>query len=118
MRRVGRLFGKKIYRRIAERAGIPVDEVVRVLEAFREVIAEGLKRNRCIVIPNFIRFEVSEVKGRKYTDPRTGEEKQSPPTERVYVRLHRRVKEIIRGETEEMPPIYRKDVVYLSDKNN
>jgi len=118
MRRAGRLFGKKIYRRVAERADISVDEVVRVLEAFREVIAEGLKRNRCLVIPNFIRFEVAEVKGRTYTDPRTGEEKQSPPTERVYVRLHRRVKEKIRGETEEMPPIYRKDVVYLSDKNN
>ncbi len=63
---------------IAEKAEISRRDAEQALEAFKDVIAEELKKGEKIQLVGFGTFEVSERAARVGRNPQTGEEMQIP----------------------------------------
>lgn len=73
-----RMNKKKLISQIAEQTGLSQADVVKVLDAFVEVVKSSLKAGETIRLVNFGTFEVAQQKARKSRNPRTGEPIEVP----------------------------------------
>ena len=74
---------KKFIKRLATKRKITMIEAERELEAFFDILAEGLREEGTVRLNRIGKFEIKTTKERMGRNPKTGQEYKIPPLKKV-----------------------------------
>ncbi len=88
---------------IAAKTGVSKTQVADVVDATFDIMAEALKRQDEVRIPNFGVFAVVATAARKARNPQTGEEVPVPPSRRARFRPGKALKDALEAQSSAAP---------------
>jgi len=80
---------------VAHKTGAPKSQVTDIVDATFDAIAEAMKKNDEVRLPNFGVFAVVETAARKARNPQTGEEVKVPAGRRPRFRPGKALKDLL-----------------------
>ena len=80
---------------MAEKAGLTKADATRALDAFKEGIAEGLKKEKSVKLTGFCTFTAKKKEAKMGRNPRTGEAVKIPARVAVTIKAGSKLKDAV-----------------------